>query len=154
MSRHGYSRKSNTSIFKGTLHSSHFVLSSQFDKWSQQGKEHCWALPTAFWLLQSSDCRIWFEKLPKKSKKKTKKRRSIIQTCAENWSWNNLTSIPSLLFVFYSPWEACESCCLLCTHPNSKAPCPSAPGCLLTARLSKRKLWVCVERCVSNLEAS
>lgn len=74
MSRHGYSRKSNASIFKGTLHSSHFVLSSQFDKWSQQGKEHCWALPTAFWLLQSSDCRIWFEKLPKKSKKKKPKK--------------------------------------------------------------------------------
>lgn len=49
---------------------------------------------------------------------------------------------------------ACESCPLLCTHPDPKTPRPSAPGCLWTARLSKGKLWTYVERCVSDLEAS
>lgn len=102
MSRHGYSRKSNASIFKGTLHSSHSVLPSQFGKWSQQGKEHCWALPTAFWLLQSKDCRIWFEKLPKKKKGPSSK---LVQRIGPK-----TTLLQSLSFVFYLPWEACESC--------------------------------------------
>lgn len=102
MSRHGYSRKSNASIFKGTLHSSHSVLPSQFGKWSQQGKEHCWALPTAFWLLQSKDCRIWFEKLPKKKKGPSSK---LVQRIGPK-----TTLLQSLSFVFYLPWEAYESC--------------------------------------------
>lgn len=58
------------------------------------------------------------------------------------------TLLQSLSFVFYLPWEACESCA---PTQSSKSQCSRCP---LTARLSRRKPWAYVERCVSDQEAS
>lgn len=104
--------------------------------------------------LPSDFCSLLTAEFGLNNCQKKKKRKTVIQTCADNWPWNSLTSSPFFLFVFYLPWEACESCSPLCTHPDSKAPCPSAPSCLLTARLSRMNPWAYVERCVSYLEAS
>lgn len=107
----------------------------------------CLLTSAVFWLQNL----VW--KIAKKQTKKNPKRPSLKLVQRIGPETTLLQSL-SFYLCFICLGKHCEGFSLLCTHHDSKAPPPSAPGCLFTARLSKRKPWTHLERCVSDTEAS